>query len=122
VKLRWRGGAHRFDEPAALSPGPRCAPTGHDRQCGVWHLPRRCRHRGILNKQERTTARGLRFTQNLVGNLRRHWNIPRYAAAAEPVAGELMSVAGIEVSGSHLGMGLKPATVRVVMEQLADAR
>jgi hypothetical protein len=47
---------------------------------------------GILNKQERTTARGLRFTQNLVGNLRRHWNIPRYAAPAEPVAGELMSV------------------------------
>jgi pimeloyl-ACP methyl ester carboxylesterase len=28
----------------------------------------------------------------------------------------------IEVGGSHLGMGLKPATVRVVMEQLADCR
>lgn len=46
----------------------------------------------ILNKQERTTARGLRFTQNLVGNLRRHWNIVRYAVPAEPVAGELLSV------------------------------
>jgi transposase-like protein len=49
---------------------------------------------GILNKQERTTARGLRFTQHLVGNLRRHWNIPRYVAASAEVtsAGELMSV------------------------------
>jgi hypothetical protein len=47
---------------------------------------------GILNKQERTTARGLRFTQNLVGNLRRHWNIPRCAVPAEPLSGELMSV------------------------------
>jgi hypothetical protein len=44
---------------------------------------------GILNRQERTTARGLRFTQNLVGNLPRHWNIPRCVAArAEPVAGD----------------------------------
>ena len=36
---------------------------------------------GILNRQERTTARGLRFTQNLVGNLRRHWGIPRFEPA-----------------------------------------
>ena len=27
----------------------------------------------------------------------------------------------IEVDGSHLGMGLRPATTRVVMEQLAAA-
>src|SRR5262249_32295252 len=47
----------------------------------------------ILNKQERTTARGLRFTQNLVGNLRRHWNIPRYVPSPEAVTGELMSIA-----------------------------
>ena len=25
----------------------------------------------------------------------------------------------VEVSGTHLGMGLKPATLRVIMEQLA---
>ena len=36
---------------------------------------------GILNRQQRTTAYGHRFTANLVGNLRRHWNIPRYRAA-----------------------------------------
>ena len=47
---------------------------------------------GILNRQERTTARGLRFTQGLVGNLRRHWGIPRFEPPAEPAAGELLSI------------------------------
>ena len=36
---------------------------------------------GILNRQKRTTARGLRFTANLVGNLRRHWGIARFEPA-----------------------------------------
>jgi hypothetical protein len=31
---------------------------------------------GILNRQERRTAYGHRFTANLVNALRRHWNIP----------------------------------------------
>ena len=33
---------------------------------------------GILNRQGRQTARGHRFTANRVGNLRRHWNIPKF--------------------------------------------
>jgi hypothetical protein len=31
---------------------------------------------GILNRQERATAYGHRFTAGRVGNLRRHWGIP----------------------------------------------
>jgi len=33
---------------------------------------------GILNRQNRTTATGMRFVANLVGNLRRHWGIARF--------------------------------------------
>ncbi|MEJ2239904.1 MAG: recombinase family protein, partial [Gemmatimonadales bacterium] len=47
---------------------------------------------GILNKQGRTTARGLRFTANLVGNLRRHWQIPRFESPTESPEGELVSI------------------------------
>ena len=47
---------------------------------------------GILNRQERTTARGLRFTQNLVGNLRRSWDIPRCTEPTDSSAGDLMSI------------------------------
>ena len=47
---------------------------------------------GILNAQGRLTARGLRFNQNLVGNLRRHWNIPCFEQPAERPDGELLSI------------------------------
>ena len=47
---------------------------------------------GILNRQGRTTARGLRFTANLVGNVRRHWNVPRFEPPAESPEGELLSI------------------------------
>jgi DNA invertase Pin-like site-specific DNA recombinase len=47
---------------------------------------------GILNKQKRKTARGLDFTANRVGNLRRHWEIPRHEAPKIPPDGELVSV------------------------------
>jgi len=95
AKLRWRGGAlSEFDVSLPRS-RPATVRTDEDT---IGLVRRLAQHHddatiaGILNKQERTTARGLRFTQNLVGNLRRHWNIPRYVAPAEPVAGELMSV------------------------------
>ncbi|MDY0374721.1 MAG: hypothetical protein RBQ72_03195 [Desulfobacterium sp.] len=39
---------------------------------------------GILNRQGRRTARNNRFTANRVGNLRRHWNIPKFDAANAP--------------------------------------
>ncbi len=51
---------------------------------------------GILNRQGRTTARGLRFTAGLVGNLRRSWKIPCFKPSeqtknTEP-GGELLNI------------------------------
>lgn len=47
---------------------------------------------GILNRQAKTTAYGHRFTANRVGNLRRHWNIPRFEPDAQPALGELVNI------------------------------
>lgn len=47
---------------------------------------------GILNRQERRTAAGLRFDTNRVGNLRRHWKIPNHTAAIEHSVGELATL------------------------------
>lgn len=48
---------------------------------------------GILNRQGRQTARGHRFTANRVGNLRRHWNIPKFdPTSVSPDEGELVTV------------------------------
>jgi len=95
VKLRWRGGALTEFDVSLPRSRPATVRTDEDT---IGLVRRLAQHHddatiaGILNRQERTTARGLRFTQNLVGNLRRHWNIPRCAASAGPVAGELVSV------------------------------
>ena len=47
---------------------------------------------GILNRQDRQTAYGHRFTANHVGNLRRHWKIPRFEPPATVPQGELLTV------------------------------
>jgi DNA invertase Pin-like site-specific DNA recombinase len=47
---------------------------------------------GILNRQDRKTARGDRFTSNKVGNLRRYWKIPRFDASGAPSDGELVTI------------------------------
>jgi len=48
---------------------------------------------GVLNRQGRRTATGLRFTANRIGSLRTHWGIPRSERTAEDsTAGELVSV------------------------------
>jgi hypothetical protein len=47
---------------------------------------------GILNRQERQTASGERFTANQVGSLRRYRNIPRYEPPREPPTGEVVPV------------------------------
>ena len=95
LKLRWRGGMlTEFDVSL-----PRSRPASVRTDEGTIALVRRLAlHHdddtiaGILNKQQRTTASGLRFTHSHVGNLRRHWGIPRFVAAAGPVIGELLSI------------------------------
>jgi hypothetical protein len=47
---------------------------------------------GILNRQDRKSAYGHRFTANLVGNLRRHWSIPCFERPTSPPEGELLTI------------------------------
>ena len=47
----------------------------------------------ILNRQEKTTAYGLPFNSDRVGNLRRNWNIPCFDPATANDDGELVNVA-----------------------------
>jgi len=49
---------------------------------------------GILNRQHRTTARGMSFTASRVASLRTHWHIPCHQPGGDPPAeGELLNVA-----------------------------
>jgi hypothetical protein len=89
LTLRWRGGA--LVEIDLDLPRRRAAPVRTDedtvaleRRLAV-HYPDAV-IAGILNRQQRTTAYGHRFTANHVGGLRRHWNIARYEAPATPPA------------------------------------
>jgi DNA invertase Pin-like site-specific DNA recombinase/predicted DNA-binding transcriptional regulator AlpA len=93
--LRWRGG--KLTECNVNLPRSRPAAIRTDEDT-IALVRRLALHHGdatiagILNKQVRTTAYGLRFDANHVGNLRRHWNIPRFELPSEPAAGELLSI------------------------------
>jgi DNA invertase Pin-like site-specific DNA recombinase len=95
LTLRWRGGAiTTLDVPV-----PRFRPMGPRTDEDTISLLRRLATlypdeiiAGILNRQERKTATGERFTANQVGSLRRYRNIPRFQPPAEPPTGELVSI------------------------------
>jgi hypothetical protein len=61
---------------------------------------------GILNRQGRRTATGQRFNINHVGNLRRHWKIPRCEAPTGPPTGDLLTIAGAAAV-----LGIAPSTL-----------
>ncbi len=61
---------------------------------------------GILNKQERTTATGLRFTANIVGSLRRNWDIPRFQPSTDSPEGEL-----VNIKQAARILGIAPSTI-----------
>ncbi len=93
--LRWRGGAITALDVAV----PRFKPMGPRTDEDTISLLRRLATMypdeviaGILNRQERKTATGERFTANQVGSLRRYRNIPRFQPSAEPLSGELVSI------------------------------
>jgi len=48
---------------------------------------------GILNRQGRKTARGLRFEANRVASLRTHWRIPCFEPKSDSGVGEVMTIA-----------------------------
>jgi DNA invertase Pin-like site-specific DNA recombinase/predicted DNA-binding transcriptional regulator AlpA len=47
---------------------------------------------GVLNRQDRKTARGQRFTANHVNGLRQHWKIPCFQRPAAPSECELLTI------------------------------
>jgi len=97
LTLRWRGGMITELDVHL----PRLNPTRvHTDEDTVELIRRLVVHypdgviAGILNRQGRKTVRGERFSANQVGSLRRYRNIPRFEPPAEPVTGELVTIAG----------------------------
>jgi DNA invertase Pin-like site-specific DNA recombinase len=94
--LRWKGGAISELTVPLRRPQPKIR-TDEDtidliRRLAV-HYPDAI-IAGILNRQHRTTARGMSFTANRVASLRTHWHIPCHQPAGDPPAeGELLNVA-----------------------------
>jgi DNA invertase Pin-like site-specific DNA recombinase/predicted DNA-binding transcriptional regulator AlpA/uncharacterized protein YndB with AHSA1/START domain len=95
LTLRWRGGAITLLDVAV----PRFKPMGPRTDEDTISLLRRLAAlypdeviAGILNRQERKTATGERFTANQVGSLRRYRDIPRFQPSAESPSGELVSI------------------------------
>lgn len=91
LTLRWKGGA-LTDLTVAL---PRSQPPKVRTSDDTVDLVRRLAVHypdaviaGILNRQGRTTARGLPFDYNRVNNLRNHWKIPRHRPDDAPPADE----------------------------------
>jgi hypothetical protein len=109
LTLRWKGGA--LTEIALAL--PRMKPRGlHTDEDTISLLRRLAVHypddviAGILNRQERRTANGERFTANQVGSLRRYRNIPRYEPPEEAPTGEVVPIRkAAEI------LGIYPSTV-----------
>ena len=95
LALRWRGGLMTDIDLPLLRSRPSPVRTEEEtvdllRRLAV-HYPDAV-IAGILNRQGRRTATGLRFTANRVGSLRTHWGIPRCDRASEQGSGELVTV------------------------------
>lgn len=109
LTLRWRGGMFTEIDVPLWHPKETVVRTDEDT---VDLLRRLAEHHpdatiaGILNRQGRRTARGLRFTTNRVCSLRRHWKIPRYQPPETPPEGQLVTV---EKAAQILGAA--PSTV-----------
>lgn len=95
LALRWHGGF--IGEIELALPRSRPAPNRTDEET-VDLVGRLATHHpdaviaGILNRQGRRTATGLRFTIQHVCSLRTHWRIPRFKPPAGPPQGDLVCV------------------------------
>jgi DNA invertase Pin-like site-specific DNA recombinase/predicted DNA-binding transcriptional regulator AlpA len=95
LTLRWKGGA-LTDIDVAL-PVKRQATVRTDEDT-IALVRRLAEHypdaiiAGILNRQGRRTARGLRFEGNRVASLRTHWKIPCFAPKEGAEQGELLTI------------------------------
>ena len=61
---------------------------------------------GILNRQGRRTARGLRFEGNRVNSLRQNWSIPCFEPKAHAATGELLTI-----KRAAAALGVAPSTI-----------
>ena len=95
LTLRWRGG--QINEVDVDLWRSRQAPNRTDEDT-IDLIRRLARHyndatiAGILNRQERRTSTGLRFTANRVNSLRQHWDIPRFEPPTESLEGDLVNI------------------------------
>jgi DNA invertase Pin-like site-specific DNA recombinase len=93
--LRWRGGSISRLEVALRVCRPAPIRTDEDTLALVRRLAQHYPDgtiAGVLNRQGRRTARGLRFTANRVGNLRRHWEIARFQPSGSPPEGQPVTI------------------------------
>lgn len=95
LTLRWRGGLIRQIEV----PLPHSHPAPIRTEEETIQLVRRLATHypdpviaGILNRQGRRTATGMRFTANRVASLRSHWGIPCFQRPPQQPEGELLTV------------------------------
>jgi hypothetical protein len=61
---------------------------------------------GILNRQQRRTARGLSYTASRVQSLRYHWKIPCHQPSGQAPEGELLNV-----TAAARQLGIAPSTL-----------
>jgi excisionase family DNA binding protein len=107
--LRWRGGATgdlTVDLPRSHPPKIR---TDEDTVALIGRLAAHypdATIAGILNRQGRRSARGLRFTATIVQGLRHHWGIGCYQPPATPPEGELATI-----TEAAKILGVAPSTV-----------
>ena len=95
LTLRWRGGALSEIDLELQAPRSTVVRTDEDTVALVRRLAEHYPDTtiaGILNRQERTTAYGHRFTANHVASLRRSWNIPCFERPAATPDGELLNI------------------------------
>ena len=96
LTVRWRGGAITELKVDLEAHRKATVRTDEDtiellRRLAVHHTDAMIA--GILNRQGRRTARGLRFNASRVSSLRTHWKIPCYQPPTEPPGGKLATVA-----------------------------
>jgi predicted DNA-binding transcriptional regulator AlpA len=109
LTLRWKGGA--LSEIDLVLPVKRQATVRTDEDT-IALVRRLTEHypdtviAGILNRQGRRTARGLRFDGNRVASLRTHWKIPCFVPKEDVAQGEL-----INIKQAAAALGVVPSTI-----------
>jgi hypothetical protein len=109
LTMRWRGGAISQLDVALPRSHPPKIRTDEDTIALVRRLAAHypdATIAGILNRQGRRSARGLRFTATIVQGLRHHWGIACYQPPTTPPEGELATIA----KAAEL-LGVAPSTV-----------